>query len=141
MCHSIGARAEITTQILDSFVERRMVVIEQSDILTFEVFIQQLHHVDHFFRRVFSADHHVDAFEISLALQVAAVAIDRCHHHEWRYCGDHSYDSAHNASGRICANCCHDVNGEKFFAVAAIVHIRMSPHYVRQLVCDDCCQL
>jgi hypothetical protein len=36
---------------------------------------------------------------------------------------------------------CHDVHGEKFFAIAAIMHVRMSPHYVRQLVCDDRCQL
>ena len=88
MRHRVGARAEITTQILDSLIKRRMVVIEQPDILAFDVFIQQLHHVDHFFRRVFSADHHVDAFEISLAFQVAAVTIDRCHHDEWSYCRD-----------------------------------------------------
>ena len=118
-----------------------MVVIEQSDILAFEVFIQQLHHVDHFFRRIFSADHHVNAFEISLALQVAAVTIHRCNHDEWSYCRNNSYDRSNNASGRIRSDRCHDVHGEKFFAVAAIVHIRMSPHYVRQLMRDDRCQL
>src|SRR5215217_1595054 len=99
MRHLVGARAEITTQILNSLIERWMVVIEQPDILAFDVFIQQLHHVDHFFRRVFSADHHVNAFEISLTLQVAAVTIDSCNHDEWSYCRDSSYDRSNNASG------------------------------------------
>src|ERR1044072_4925074 len=114
-----------------------MIVIEKSDVLTLDVFIEQLHHVDHLFRRVFSGDHHVDAFEIGLALQVAAVTINGRHHDDWSYGRDSHNDCSHYAQWCISADRLHHVHGEEFFAAAAIMQISMSPHYVRELMGDD----
>src|SRR4029079_2851275 len=118
-----------------------MVVIEESDVLAFDIPIQQLHHVDHFFRRVFSTDHHVDAFEISLPLEVLAITVDRCHQNK---CGDCGHDNAapsDTASVCIGSDCSHDVHGKKFFAVATILDVGVPPHNVGRLMGDDCTRL
>src|SRR6185503_17729472 len=118
-----------------------MIVIEQSDVLTFDIFSQQLHHVDHLFWRVFGADHHVDTFEIRFAFQVSAVTVDRSHQNKGSDCRHRKDYSSHNASGCICADCSHDVHREKFFAIATILDIGVPPHNVGQLMSDDCSQL
>src|SRR6185436_9775721 len=119
----------------------RMVVVEQPDVIAFEISIQQLHHVDHFFWRVFGADHDVHTFKISFTFEVPAVTIDRGHQNKRSNCRHRHDNCANDAERCICADCCHDVHREKFFAVTAILDIRMPPHNVSQLMCDDCSQL
>src|SRR5678816_2360235 len=118
-----------------------MVVVEQPDVVAFDIFIEQLHHVDHFFWRVFGADHDVYTFEISFTFEVSAVTVDRGHQNKRSNCRHNHDDRSNNADGCICADCRHDVHREKFFAVATILDISVAPHYVGQLMCDDCSQL
>src|SRR5882724_10252396 len=109
----VCACAQVTAEIFNSLIKRWVIVIEQHDILAFQIFVKKLHHLDHFFWWIFGTDHHVNALEISLALEITAVTAHRCDHDERSYCCHNCDNRSHNAQGRIRTDRRHDVHCEK----------------------------
>ena len=111
-----------------------MIVVKESNIFAFNIPVEQLHHLDHLFRWILGSDHHVDAFQVGLAFEVAAVAVHCRHHNEWGHCRCDRDDGAGNASRGVGAYRGDNVHGQEFLAVTAVLKITMPAQHVRKLV-------
>src|SRR5215813_655835 len=111
-----------------------MIVVKESDVLTFDVPFEDLHHLDHLFGRIFGANHHVDALQIRLTFEIAAVTEDGCHYDKRSYGGGYRDNCADEPSGSIGADGTHDIYRQKLLAVAAILQVRVPAHHVGKLV-------
>src|SRR5882724_7099518 len=113
-----------------------MVVIKISYLLSLDVHVEDLHHFHHLFRRILSSNHHVDAFQIRLAFQIAAITKHGGQNDKRCNRGDNRDNRTHGSSGSICADGGHDIHREKLFAVTAILQVCVPSDNVSHFMSD-----